>query len=251
MIRLSKYLFTVILACLLLSTVLPAQIVVLQYRSVPQENIEEFLHRETTYWSQIAKKAIDDGKMNQWELWQRFGGMNMDDDSYNFVFTNTFPDKAAMDNMGAIWNPAAVLPNVRPADLETNSLSHVVHTLVIEQQGATGVQSNFIRVNYAQVSDMTNYLRLENENWKPFITKMMEEKKTSCVGWGVWNVIYPQGTSMPFNGFTVDYYNKLSEAVLPSWGEEVEFPDFTEYGQTMERVKIQVYGLVKRVMASE
>lgn len=251
MIRLSKYFFTAMLASLLLSTLLPAQIVVLQYRSVPQEDIAEFLHRETTYWAQIAQKAIDDGKMIRWELWQRFGGVDMEDDSYNFVFANTFADKAALDNMGAVWNPAEALPNVRPTDIETGSLSHVVHSIVVAARGGAGEPGNFIRVNYAQVSDMANYLRLENENWKPFITKMMEEKKTSCVGWGVANVVYPQGASMAFNGFSVDHYNKLSEAVLPTWGEGVEFPDLTEYAQTNERVLSQVYGLVKRVSASE
>ncbi|MDH3651789.1 MAG: hypothetical protein OEQ53_19045, partial [Saprospiraceae bacterium] len=42
---------------------LPAQIVSIQYRHVPQDNIAEFIHRETTYWSQVAQKAVDDGKL--------------------------------------------------------------------------------------------------------------------------------------------------------------------------------------------
>lgn len=35
-----------------------SQISVYQYRNVPDKNIEEFLKRETTYWSKVAEKAV-------------------------------------------------------------------------------------------------------------------------------------------------------------------------------------------------
>lgn len=72
-------------------TALHAQLTVLQYRAVPQENIDEFLHRETTYWSAVAQKSIDEGKMLEWALWQRIGGVNLDESSHNFVFVNVLP----------------------------------------------------------------------------------------------------------------------------------------------------------------
>jgi hypothetical protein len=226
---------------------LQAQLVVLQYRSVPQENINEFLHRETTYWSAVAQKAIDDGKMMEWSLWQRVGGVNLDESSHNFIFANVFADKSALDGMGEIWDPSKVFPNMRPSDLETGSLSRVVHSIIMQGQGGVGRPGNFIKINYAKVSDMENYLGFETGVWQPFIDKAMKEKKTSFVGWNVANVILPGGTSLPFNAFSVDHFDSLSEAVQTAWAEDLEFPDFTSYIPTNDRVDVQVYGLVKRV----
>ncbi|MFT6810272.1 MAG: hypothetical protein ACJA01_003515 [Saprospiraceae bacterium] len=47
---------------------LHAQFVALQYRAVPQENRDEFIHRETTYWAEVAQKVIGDEKLLGWEL---------------------------------------------------------------------------------------------------------------------------------------------------------------------------------------
>ena len=36
------------------------QITVYQYRHVPDDKIDEFLKRETTYWSKVAEKAVNE-----------------------------------------------------------------------------------------------------------------------------------------------------------------------------------------------
>ena len=232
---------------LLTAASLHAQIAVLQYRSVPQEHINEFLYRETTYWSEVAKKAIADEKLVSWELWQRVGGFDLDEDSYNFVFVNVFKDKTALDNMSGIWNPSKVFPNTRIADMETNSLSQVVHLVMVQNQGNVGMGGNFVVVNYAKVRDMENYLAFETGTWKPLIDKLIKEKKTSFVGWNVATVLSPGGSSAPFNAFSADHFETMGDAILPSWDEDIEFPDFTEYAKTNDRVKVETYGLVKRV----
>lgn len=43
-------------------------ITVYQYRRVPDDKIEEFLKRETTYWSKVAEKAVKDKKMTFWAV---------------------------------------------------------------------------------------------------------------------------------------------------------------------------------------
>jgi hypothetical protein len=43
-----------------------AQVVTLMYVEVSNENQQRFERLEKDYWSQIAKKAIDDGKMSSW-----------------------------------------------------------------------------------------------------------------------------------------------------------------------------------------
>jgi len=45
-----------------LSFTSPAQpITVYQYRQVPDDKIEEFIKRETTYWSKVAEKVLKKG----------------------------------------------------------------------------------------------------------------------------------------------------------------------------------------------
>lgn len=136
---------------------------------------------------------------------------------------------------------------MRPSDLETGSLSQVVHSIIMQGQGRVGKTGNYIKVNYAKVSDMQNYLGFETGVWLPFIEKAMKDKKTSFVGWSVANVLLPGGTSLPFNAFSVDHFDSPGEAVQTTWSEDLEFPDFTFYIPTNERVSVQVYGLVKRV----
>jgi hypothetical protein len=56
-----------IFCCLGFSTNSGAQdISVFQYRHVPGDKIDEFLHRETTYWSEVAQKGVEKGNLITW-----------------------------------------------------------------------------------------------------------------------------------------------------------------------------------------
>src|SRR5580765_2660887 len=48
-----------------------------QYRHVPDDKIEEFVKRETTYWSKVAQKAIDSKAMSFWALLEKVGGYDL------------------------------------------------------------------------------------------------------------------------------------------------------------------------------
>ena len=100
------------------------QIDVVERRFVPQENIEAFIHRETTYWSEIAKQAIREGNLERWSLWQQVDGFDMDK-KHNFIFIRTYPGGDALDNSADIWDPKKVFPRVNPSRIDTLSLSTV------------------------------------------------------------------------------------------------------------------------------
>ena len=74
-------------------------ITVYQYRHVPDANIEEFLKRETTYWSKVAQNAIDNKKMSFWGIFEKVGGVDLANKS-NYLFVNTFPN---IDAANEIW----------------------------------------------------------------------------------------------------------------------------------------------------
>ncbi len=234
------------------SSPLLAQVAVLQYRSVPPRNVQEFVYRETTFWSEVARKAINEGKMLGWELWQRVGGMNVDD-SPNFFFVNMFETKDGI-GQGGIWDPAAVFPDRRPSDMSTNGMSSTKHQLIIQVDDYVGEeQAQYMVVNYAKASDLARYVELERTVWQPFITEQMNAKNTDQTSWGVATVLNPGGDDMPFNAMTVDGFQTLSGAISANWNPdvEVEFPDLTELNDVHTKAWIQVYSLVKAVWAEQ
>ena len=225
---------------------LNAQIVVLQYRSVPQDNIADFIFRESTYWSEVASKGIRDGKMLKWELWQRVGGYELDDDAHNFIFINVYEDKYDLDEN--IWDIANVFPNIRVSDMETNSLGRTVHQLVLEKHKQAGLpQGKFAKFNYAKVSDMPSFMKFEAEEWYPFIDKAIREGDTSFIGWGLYSVITPTGSEIPFDAVTIDHFDLYSEAVIPRWTEDLVYPDVESSYPARDRVLTQIYQLVVSV----
>lgn len=225
---------------------LTAQIVVLQYRSVPQDNIADFIFRESTYWSEVASKAIKDGKLLKWELWQRSGGYELNDDAHNFVFVNVYEDKYDLDEY--IWDVTKVFPNIRVSDMETTSLGKTIHELVLEKHQQAGLaQGKYAKFNYAKVSDMPSFMKFESEEWYPFIDKAIREGDTSFIGWGLFTVLTPTGSQIPFDAITIDHFDHYSEAVQPRWTEDIVYPDIESSLASRDRVTAQIYQLVVSV----
>lgn len=244
-----KHLLVFLLLILFLIPILPAQTVALfQYRHVPQDNIDEFIHRETTYWSEVAQDAIDNEKLEYWALYEKVGGWDLEGGS-NFLFINVFNSPEALNDMGSVWNPAKVFPMVRPQDMETNSLGIVKHQLTFEVMAGEGEGDvTFIRINYAKASDLSKYLELEQSTWAPFIKGQIESGNAKQLTWRLGRLVSPAGNGLPFNAITVDGYTKLSEAIFPStsWKTTPEFPSFDELNAVHEKDRIQVYRLVKK-----
>ncbi len=253
-----KFIRNLCLSFLLSLSLLPflqsQSIAVVQYRYVSGENIEEFLHRETTYWSEVARAAIKEGKMVHWALWQKVGGWNLSSGS-NFMFVNVFEKPEHLNHTGEVWNLAKVFPNRRFSEIETNSLSTLNHQLFFQTvaNAGSGEQANFIRINYAKASELSKYLELEQSVWQPFIKAQIESGKTTQVSWLTAALLMPSGAGLPFNAVTVDGYSSLGEAIVPgtSFSETPEWPDLTAINKVHKKDRIQVYRLVKAVNSNE
>ena len=172
----------------------------------------------------------------------------MDEGSSNFVFVNIFADKRQLDNMNGVWDFTKVFPDMREADIETNSLAHTVHMLFMEGRGAVGsVRSNFVVVNYFKADNVHKFNEFETGTWLPFITKAIADGKTSVKGWSIANVLSPRGEVVGFNAMTVDRFDTFSEALSPTWDDHLAFPNMTEHNKTVTRKYIGIYSLIKEV----
>jgi hypothetical protein len=107
------------------------QITSYQYRRVPDNKIDEFIKRETTYWSKVAQKAVDNKKMTFWALLEKVGGYDLPNSS-NFLFINTFPD---IDKAGDVFGSPEKITGVPMAKMETNSMSTTTSWLFLHDEG--------------------------------------------------------------------------------------------------------------------
>ncbi len=239
--------------CFLLGTVITnAQpVVFMQFRNIPADQAEEFIYRETNYWSQVARKAIDDGKMVNWSLWQRVGGWDLPD-GHNYVFVNTFEKPEDIDGINEIWASVPELfPNTPMSEISTDHLGFLKHQLVLQGIAGEGLMGEapapFARINFAKVSDMDAWIEHEQNIWQPFIKDAMESGKTTQKSWRLAQLMMPAGTDLPFNGLTADGYDKMSEAMLPgtSFSDDVEFPNMSTINSVHEKVYVQAYALIK------
>jgi hypothetical protein len=71
--------------------VLAQPISIYQFRHVSNEDMSQFMHRETTYWEKVAEKAIEEGNLQFWAVLVKVGGFDIPN-SPNVLFINTFND---------------------------------------------------------------------------------------------------------------------------------------------------------------
>jgi len=190
-----------------------AQYKFLQYRNVPEKNEAEFVKRETEYWSKVAKENIKSGKMQAWSLWKKVGVIGDSDTKPNYLFVNDFNSLEEFDAMESGWaDPEKILPNVKLAAIETNSISKVLFTYIMKTEATISGNPKFVVINYAKPTDVQAFVEENTNLWKPFFEK--EQKKgLKLNGWGLQTVVYPQGSDVGFSALTWDGFSKFSEAL--------------------------------------
>jgi len=250
-------LFLCFLFCIGIQEKVEAQpISIYQYRQVPNDKIDEFIYKETTYWSEVARKALDKGNLQFWALFQRVGGFDVQNQS-NFLFINNVND---VDKLGEIWNPSAVFPDVPMDQMETNSISKVTGQLFmmpenhVDDVGATPAEDyNYVKFNYIHATNPGQLIDLEEKHWKPFITAAMAKEGVSQVAWGNARLLSPLRASVPATTLSYDIYPTLHEALAPKWDETLEIPQ----DELMEINKLEdgrrseaIYRIVKVVSSN-
>ena len=199
-----------------------------QYRHVASDKADEFIKRETTYWSKVARKAIDAGKMSFWALLEKVGGTDMATES-NYLFVNSFPDINA--DLSKVFDPTKLFPGIPVSKIETNSMSTTTGEVFVMDntwvQAANAVPDkdfNYVLINYHNSSDPDSFNGIEKNNWGPFIKTAMDNNQVDQKAWGNSIVLAPTGGAMKFNCLSVDLYSNLKSALAPTWSSTVIFP---------------------------
>ena len=226
-----KTIFSLILFAFLIPIQqLHAQISVYQYRHVPADKVEEFIKRETTYWSKVAQKAVDAKRMNFWGLFEKVGGYDLPNSS-NFLFINGFSNIDSAWS-GDVFDPTKLFPKVPYSQMETGSFTKVTSQIFLhiedwaEAKGVNPAKDfNYVVMNYHQSADPGSFIRAEKTIWKPFLQTAMDKKQTQQLGWGNASVLSPTGGDMKFNTISYDLFKTLQDALLTPWAPDMQVPD--------------------------
>ena len=205
-----------------------AQITTYQYRHVPDDKINEFIKRETTYWSKVAEKAVKDKTMTFWALLEKVGGYDLPNSS-NFLFINTFPD---VDKTGEVFSNVESVAGVKMAEMETNSISTTTSDFFLHGEGWAqdakadpGKDFNYVVMVYHNTNYADSLIKLEKKHWGPFIQKAMDNNQTSQMAWGNAKVLAPMGDNIKFTTVSYDLYKTLQEALMPKWDPKTVLPN--------------------------
>lgn len=201
-----------VFCCLLFVGTSFAQISYLQYRHVPAENESTFVERETKHWSKVAKAAIAKGQLTSWSLWRKVGVLSSEADSPNYVFVNSYPTIQHLDGTNAWADNMDALGDVKPEDIETNSLSTVTFDYYIQNEAFIAGDYKYALVNYAKPSDLDAFITENINLWKP-LHETSIKNGGGMTYWGMSSVVYPNGNQGRFSVFTVDGFNKMSDVM--------------------------------------
>jgi hypothetical protein len=233
-----------------------SQITVYQYRHVPEDKINEFVKRETTYWSKVAEKAVKDKSMTFWALLEKIGGYDLPNSS-NYLFINTFPN---VDKVNEVFSNVEATAGVKMAEMETNSMSTTTSQFFLHDEGwAQDAKAdpekdfNYVVLVYHNTDYADSLIKLENKYWSPFIKKAMDNDQTTQMAWGNARVLAPMGDNIKFTTVSYDLYKTMQEALMPTWDPKTVLPT---KGLNMinklelNRRGISVYRVVKVVSAN-
>lgn len=187
------------------------QIAYLQYRVVPADKEGEFVERETKYWSQVAKAAIEQGNLVGWSLWRKVGVT--EEGAPNYVFMNVYESADKMDP-SKVWTDENVQKmGANPDDVETNSFTTVAFDYYMQLEDAIQGNNTYAIVNYAKPEDRTGFIEENKTLWKPLHENNIKNGSNGMISWGVMSTIYPTGVNARFSCLTWDGFNTMADAL--------------------------------------
>ncbi|WP_374957620.1 hypothetical protein [Gilvibacter sp.] len=219
-----------------------AQVVTLMYVEVSNENQQRFERLEKDYWSQIAKKAIDDGKMSSWIMLKEVSVPGV----HRYLFANYFENLTQLTQSASIWNPEVIGMNL--SDIETNSIKTISDVEYYKAEVALGESANYAIINYFTPINLEGFITEELQLWKPWFESNMKNKSFKQKNWAVGTKIYPSGNHSGSSAITRDGFDNLSDAM-----EALSYQPMSNsiYNSIIQKSKMNEYvpnGFDKRVI---
>lgn len=227
---------TLILIVLLLSKIGLAQeqLALNSFRKVPADEFKTFMQNEAFYWSKVAKVLYEKDQIEGWAIMvRRAGAMATEPNVNTRIEIGTWVD---YENLGKNYAAAEEIVK-NQMDSEKRALLEETlkqdkfefATILTKLNDVTfNVNDpgfNFLVFNYSKATNVDQYLSEESRIMKPFFKKLIQEGKTNMKGWASIRVLSPEGYDYPFNCFTVDFYENISDVFSPLNSDNITWPE--------------------------
>ena len=218
---------------ILLSLVLTIQFVNSQevttheYRYVSQENMEEYLKRETTYYSKFAESEIKKGNLTYWAILEKVGGENIQN-TPNVLTINSYTNMDERENM---WgNIGKLFPNVKLEDMHTERLCKRTDIIYLRKINRVEVENanpdrdfKYVHLVYHNNINVGKHFDFENNTWAPLLKKAMDKGITTMKGWENYIVVSPVAKEFPYTSASYDFYSTMHHALSETFSDNMEF----------------------------
>ena len=218
------------------------QVVTFMYVEVSNENQQRFERLEKDYWSQVAKKAIDDGKMMSWIMLKEISIPG----THKYLFVNYFENLEQLNQSSSIWNPEKIGMNFE--DIDTFGIKRIVNVEYWKAEGLVGESAKYVIMNYFSPANLEGFVTENLELWKPWFEKSIKNNRLKQTNWAIGTKIYPSGNQTGSFAITRDGFDSLSDAM-----EALSYQPLSNsvYASIVEKSKMNVYvpnGVDKRVL---
>ncbi len=181
-----------------------------QFRKISASDAANFLSNENNVYRQVVKKAIADGKMKHWGLLRKVSGNTSD--GHNYFFYNGFEKLEDIDKNW--WGDSGPSFGLKPVQ-DAGVLGTAYSTPAIQVFPETPKPGNYIKINYANPTNVSEFVNLQNTIWKPFITKYVNDANSGWAGWEIHQVVSPTGSGYNWSVATIDHFTSMSAALSP------------------------------------
>jgi len=203
------------------------------FRKVPAKELETFMQNEAFYWSKVATILKEKGQITSWAIRVRRGGM-----------LATEPNVSTRIGIGSWENYENLGKNYAAAEAEAKSQMDPEKIALLEESlkqdkfefASIITNTNeliwsdkqpsfkYAVYNYSKANNAAQYLSEESRIMKPFFEKLMKQGKTKMKGWATTSVLSPAGYEYPYNAYTVDFYDNISDVFSPFNSDDITWP---------------------------
>lgn len=204
------------------------------YRKVPANELQTFMQNEAFYWSKVAAILKEKGQITAWAIHIRSGGMLESEPNINTrIGIGSWENYENLNK-----NYTAAIAEVK-SKMDPEKLALLDESLKQDKfEFATILTNtdlliwsdkepsfNYTVINYSKANNVNQYLSEESRIMKPFFEKLMKQGKTKLKGWATTRVLAPLGYEYPYNSYTVDFYEKISDIFSPFNVDEITWPE--------------------------
>jgi hypothetical protein len=210
------------------------QLALISFRKVPANELKNFMQNEAFYWSKVAAVLKEKGQITGWGIHVRSGGMLASEPNINArIGIGSWEN---YENLGKNYESAQELVK---SQMDPEKRILLEETLKQDKFEFASILTNtneliwrekephfkYVVYNYSKANNAAQYLSEESRIMKPFFEKLMKQGKTKMKGWATASVLSPAGYEYPFNAYTVDFYENISDAFNPFNSNDITWPE--------------------------